>query len=58
MQITDSWLTRPETQAVCAMLTENGAQALFVGGCVRNAVLGVSVSCAAEVVPSGTVIRV
>ncbi len=43
-QITDSWLTRPETQAVCAMLTENGAQALFVGGCVRNALLGVPVN--------------
>ena len=43
-RITDSWLTRPETQAVCAMLVENGAQALFVGGCVRNTLLAVPVN--------------
>ena len=29
-----------ETQAVCPMLTDAGHQALFVGGCVRNALLG------------------
>jgi poly(A) polymerase len=29
---------------VCAALTDGGAQALFVGGCVRNALLGVAVS--------------
>ncbi|MEP1933846.1 MAG: CCA tRNA nucleotidyltransferase [Paracoccaceae bacterium] len=44
MKIKDSWLNQPETQAVCAVLTENGAQALFVGGCVRNALLGVAAS--------------
>jgi poly(A) polymerase len=42
------WLTDPATQAVCAALTaegtERGAAALFVGGCVRNALMGVPVS--------------
>jgi len=37
------WLTQPKTQAVCAALTQDGAQALFVGGCVRNWLLGVPV---------------
>lgn len=32
------------TQAVCAMLTQAGYQALFVGGCVRNALLGAPVN--------------
>ncbi|ANB33184.1 poly(A) polymerase [Rhodovulum sulfidophilum] len=32
------------TQAVCALLTDAGYRALFVGGCVRNALLGVAVS--------------
>jgi poly(A) polymerase len=40
MRVSGDWLTRPETQAVCAMLTGAGHQALFVGGCVRNALLG------------------
>ncbi len=44
MRITGEWLERPETQAVCRMLTEAGHQALFVGGCVRNALLGAPVS--------------
>ncbi len=39
MKITGPWLTRPETQAVCAMLTQAGHQALLVGGCVRNALM-------------------
>ncbi len=43
-RITDEWLTNPATQAVCAALEAGGAQALFVGGCVRNALLGVPVS--------------
>ncbi|MFA3920038.1 CCA tRNA nucleotidyltransferase [Ruegeria hyattellae] len=43
-RISDSWLTRPATQAICRTLTEAGAQALFVGGCVRNALLGAPVS--------------
>ena len=40
MRITGDWLIRPETQAVCRVLTEAGYRALFVGGCVRNALLG------------------
>lgn len=40
MRLTDTWITRPATQAVCAALTQDGHRALFVGGCVRNALLG------------------
>lgn len=43
-RITEDWLTNPATQAVCAALEAGGAQALFVGGCVRNALMGVPVS--------------
>ncbi|MEM6305651.1 MAG: CCA tRNA nucleotidyltransferase [Pseudomonadota bacterium] len=35
-----SWLADPDSQAVCAVLTRAGFRALFVGGCVRNALLG------------------
>jgi poly(A) polymerase len=44
MKITGDWLTDPATQAVCAMLTGAGHQALFVGGCVRNALLSAPVT--------------
>ncbi|GHD98332.1 poly(A) polymerase [Defluviimonas sp. 20V17] len=44
MKITGTWMTRPETRAVCAALTGAGHQALFVGGCVRNALLGAPVA--------------
>ena len=44
MKITGDWLTRPETQAVCAMLTQAGHQALLVGGCVRNALMDLPVA--------------
>ncbi len=40
MRVTGEWLTRSETQAVCRALTDAGYRALFVGGCVRNALLG------------------
>ena len=43
MKVSGNWITAPATQAVCAALTEAGHQALFVGGCVRNALLGVPV---------------
>ncbi|MEX0276429.1 MAG: CCA tRNA nucleotidyltransferase [Ruegeria sp.] len=43
-RITDDWITLPATQAVCAALTDAGSEALFVGGCVRNALLGQAVS--------------
>ncbi len=35
------WLAAPATRAVFALLTEPGYQAFFVGGCVRDALLGV-----------------
>jgi len=44
MRIKEPWIFAPETQAVCAALTAAGYQALFVGGCVRNALLGAEVS--------------
>ena len=43
-RISEDWLTSPATQRVCKALTDGGAQALFVGGCVRNALLGAPVS--------------
>ncbi|WP_170506389.1 CCA tRNA nucleotidyltransferase [Ruegeria arenilitoris] len=43
-RISEAWVTDPATQKVCAALTGAGAQALFVGGCVRNALLGAPVS--------------
>lgn len=38
------WLTDAAAQQVCAMLTDAGHQAWFVGGCVRNTLLGEPVS--------------
>ncbi|WP_377191913.1 CCA tRNA nucleotidyltransferase [Ruegeria meonggei] len=43
-QITEGWVSVPATQKVCAALTAGGSQALFVGGCVRNALLGAPVA--------------
>ncbi|MEP2716425.1 CCA tRNA nucleotidyltransferase [Pseudophaeobacter sp.] len=40
----EPWLTDPATQKVCSALTAEGAAAYFVGGCVRNALMGVPVS--------------
>jgi poly(A) polymerase len=34
------WMTAPATQVVVAALTQDGGQARFVGGCVRDALLG------------------
>ena len=42
-RIVDDWLTDPAAQAVLRLLTDAGHQAFFVGGCVRNALLGVPV---------------
>ncbi|MCB1361336.1 MAG: CCA tRNA nucleotidyltransferase, partial [Rhodobacteraceae bacterium] len=44
MKISGAWLENPGTQAVLAMLTGAGHHALVVGGCVRNALLGVPVT--------------
>ncbi len=38
------WLSAAETRAVFAALTVNGGAARFVGGCVRNALLGTTVA--------------
>lgn len=43
-RIDQDWLTAPATRAVCDLLTEAGHQALFVGGCVRNALIGAPVA--------------
>ncbi len=40
MKITGEWIESPKTKSVCTTLEEHGYQALFVGGCVRNALLG------------------
>ena len=40
MKITGDWLTRPATQALCAAVLAGGYHIFFVGGCVRNAVVG------------------
>jgi len=44
MQVTGDWLTNLHTQAVCKVLTQAGHRGLFVGGCVRNALLGTDVN--------------
>lgn len=43
-RIDQPWLHDEHTQKVCTTLTAAGAKAFFVGGCVRNALLGASVS--------------
>lgn len=44
MKIEAGWLAHAGTQALCEALEEAGYQPLFVGGCVRNAVLGEAVA--------------
>jgi poly(A) polymerase len=44
MKVTGDWLDHPGTQALCAALENAGHRALFVGGCVRNALLSVPVA--------------
>lgn len=43
-RVTGRWIDRVETRAVCHALTDAGYRALFVGGCVRNALLDETVS--------------
>lgn len=43
-RITGDWLDHPGTQALCAAMETAGHRALLVGGCVRNALLGVEVA--------------
>ncbi|WP_132463463.1 CCA tRNA nucleotidyltransferase [Rhodovulum marinum] len=44
MRVHGDWFFADHTQAVCRALTGAGHQALFVGGCVRNALLGAPVT--------------
>lgn len=43
MRIEADWLAGSASRAVCGMLTGAGYQAWYVGGCVRNALLGAPV---------------
>lgn len=43
-KITAPWLQSDAAQQICRLLTDAGHQAWFVGGCVRNALLGAPVS--------------
>ena len=43
-RISGAWLARPETQAVFAALEDRGHRILAVGGCVRNALMGLPVT--------------
>jgi poly(A) polymerase len=43
MKVQGAWLDRPGTQALCAALSAAGQRALFVGGCVRNALMALPV---------------
>lgn len=55
MRISGDWIAAPGAQAVCAALAEGGHMALFVGGCVRNALLGqpvADVDIATDAVPA------
>ena len=40
MILQDAWVRHPGTQALCAAIGLSGFRVLFVGGCVRNALLG------------------
>ncbi len=44
MKVRGDWIERAATQHVCQVLQDAGYQALFVGGCVRNALLDEPVS--------------
>ena len=44
MQIAADWIVADHTQAVCQMLIQAGYKSLFVGGCVRNAIIGAHVT--------------
>lgn len=44
MKVTGDWLTADGTQVVFAALQADGHSAFAVGGCVRNALMGVSVT--------------
>jgi poly(A) polymerase len=43
-KVTGDWINAAPTESLCRLLEGAGYQALFVGGCVRNALLGVPVA--------------
>lgn len=43
-RVNANWLTNPATQSICLAIEAAGYQALFVGGCVRNALIGAPVN--------------
>lgn len=43
-RITADWLTSDASQTVCRVLADAGYEAWFVGGCVRNALIGAPVA--------------
>ncbi|MHA3914665.1 CCA tRNA nucleotidyltransferase [Halovulum sp. GXIMD14793] len=43
-RVVADWVSIPASQKVCGLLTEAGYQALFVGGCVRNALMDLPVA--------------
>jgi poly(A) polymerase len=43
-RVSGDWLSAPGTQAVLGMLSDAGFRALVVGGCVRNALMGLPVA--------------
>ena len=43
-RITDEWLSQPNVQKVCSVPEQVGARTLFVGGCVRDTILKMSIS--------------
>jgi poly(A) polymerase len=44
VKISGDWISQPGTQALCATLKAAGYRALFVGGCVRNALMARAVT--------------
>lgn len=59
-KVAGDWLDQPGTQSLCAAIEAAGHRALFVGGCVRNSLLGVpvgDVDLATDATP-GTVARI
>ncbi|MBC2836064.1 CCA tRNA nucleotidyltransferase [Paragemmobacter straminiformis] len=44
MRVAGPWIGDADAQAVCAAIVAGGFKALFVGGCVRNALLGAAVA--------------
>lgn len=44
MKLTASWINDPAAKQIMSMFSDAGAEAFFVGGCVRNSLMNVAVS--------------